>query len=33
VEAPVQKEETLEIMTLLDAGNKALMNYDAWIYI
>ena len=30
-EAPVHKEETLEIMALMDAGNKALMNYDAWI--
>jgi hypothetical protein len=28
---PVEKEETLEIMALIEAGRKALKNYDTWI--
>lgn len=30
---PVSKEETLEIMALLEAGSKALENYDVWVNI
>lgn len=30
---PVPKEETLEIMAIIEAGYKALANYDAWIEI
>lgn len=30
---PVPKEETLEIMAIREAGNKALMSYDTWIRI
>lgn len=29
--SPVPKEETLEIMALIEAGSKALENYDTWI--
>lgn len=28
---PVPKEQTLEIMAILEAGTKAIQNYDAWI--
>jgi hypothetical protein len=30
---PVSNEETLEIMALIEAGSKALKNYDTWINI
>jgi hypothetical protein len=30
---PVSKEETLEIMALIEAGSKALKNYDTWINV
>ncbi|MFU0800951.1 MAG: Gfo/Idh/MocA family oxidoreductase [Xylanivirga thermophila] len=32
-EIPVAQEETLEIMAIIEAGNKALKNYDTWIDI
>lgn len=31
--APVHKEETLEIMALIEAGCKAMESYDTWINI
>ena len=31
--SPVPKEETLEIMAIIEAGYKALANYDTWIEI
>ncbi|MNI59420.1 hypothetical protein D3C73_1145820 [compost metagenome] len=31
--APVPKEETLEIMALIEAGCKALESYDTWIAV
>jgi hypothetical protein len=30
---PVPKEETLEIMALIDAGRKALGSYDTWVEV
>lgn len=30
---PVPKEETLEVMALIEAGSKALTNYDTWITV
>lgn len=30
---PVPKEETLEIMAIIEAGRKALQNYDSWIKV
>lgn len=29
--SPVAKEETLEIMAIIEAGHKAMVNYDTWI--
>lgn len=31
--SPVSREETLEIMALIEAGNKALKNYDTWVNV
>lgn len=31
--SPVPKEETLEVMALIEAGEKALENRDTWIRI
>jgi hypothetical protein len=31
--SPVPREETLEIMAIIEAGYKALANYDTWIKI
>jgi hypothetical protein len=30
---PVPKEETLEIMALIEAGRKAIANYDTWVTV
>jgi hypothetical protein len=30
---PVSKEETLEVMALIEAGSKALKGYDTWINV
>lgn len=31
--SPVPKEETLEVMALIDAGSKALSAYDTWVMV
>jgi hypothetical protein len=30
---PVKKEETLEIMALIDASKKALTGFDQWVNV